>query len=88
MYYYLPKILGVFLISSIMILGINYFLTNNDIPKLVEFLDVSATTNSSNSTSLTNIQQSTINHNTSSNSSNLNTDVIKTLSEEDKPLLC
>ena len=88
MYYYLPKILGVFLISSIMILGINYFLVNNDNPKLVEFVHASATTNPSNSTSLTNIQQSTINNNTSSNSSNVNTDAIKTLSEEDKPLLC
>ena len=88
MYCCLRKILGVFLFSIIMIVGISHFLVNNETPKLFEFLNAFATSNSSNSTPLTNINQSTINNNPYSNSTNANTDVIKTLTEEDKPLLC
>ncbi len=88
MYCCLRKILGVFLFSIIMIVGISHFLVNNETPKLFEFLNAFATSNSSNSTPLTNINQSTINNNLYSNSTNVNTDVIRTLTEEDKPLLC
>ncbi len=88
MYCCLRKILGVFLFSIIMIVGISHFLVNNETPKLFEFVNASATSNSSNSTPLTNINQSTINNNPYSNSTNVNTDVIRTLTEEDKPLLC
>ena len=88
MYCCLRKILGVFLFSIIMIIGINHFLVNNENPELFEFVNASATSNSFNSTALTNINQSTINNNPYSNSTNANTDVIKTLTEEDKPLLC
>ena len=88
MYCCLRKILGVFLFSIIMIIGINHFLVNNENPELFEFVNASATSNSFNSTALTNNNQSTINNNPYSNSTNANTDVIKTLTEEDKPLLC
>lgn len=88
MYCCLRKILGVFLFSIIMIVGISHFLVNNETPKLFEFLNAFATSNSSNSTPLTIINQSTINNNSYSNSTNVNTDVIRTLTEEDKPLLC
>ncbi len=88
MYCCLRKILGVFLFSIIMIIGVNHFLVNNENPELFEFVNVSAISNSFNSTALTNINQSTINNNPYSNSTNANTDVIKTLTEEDKPLLC
>jgi len=71
-----------------MIIGISHFLVNNETPKLLEFVNASATSDSSNSTPLANIKQSTINNNSYSNSTNVNTDVIKTLTEEDKPLLC
>ena len=88
MYCCLRKILGVFLFSIIMIIGVNHFLVNNENPELFEFVNASAISNSFNSTALTNINQSTINNNPYSNSTNANTDVIKTLTEEDKPLLC
>ena len=88
MYYCLRKILGVLLISVIMIIGINHFFVNNETPKLFEFVNASEPSNSSNSTPLTNVRPSTIIDNTYSNSTNVNTDVIKTLTEEDKPLLC
>jgi virginiamycin B lyase len=82
------KILGVFLISIMMVVGISHFLVNNETPKLFEFVNASTTLNSSNSIPLTNISQSTVNDITYSNSTTANTDVIKTLTEEDKPLLC
>ena len=88
MYYCLRKILGVLLISVIMIIGINHFFVNNETPKLFEFVNASEPSNSSNSTPLTNVRPSTIIDNTYSSSTNVNTDVIKTLTEEDKPLLC
>lgn len=88
MYCCLRKILGVFLFSIIMIIGISHFLVNNENPKLFEFVNAYATSNSSNSNPLTNINQSAINNNPYSNSTNVNTDVIKTLTEKDKPLLC
>ena len=88
MYCCLRKILGVFLFSIIMIIGISHFLVNNENPKLFEFVNAYATSNSSNSNPLTNINQSAISNNPYSNSTNVNTDVIKTLTEKDKPLLC
>ena len=88
MYYCLRKILGVFLFSIIMIIGISHFLVNNENSKLFEFVNAYATSNSSNSNPLTNINQSAISNNPYSNSTNVNTDVIKTLTEKDKPLLC
>ena len=88
MYYCLRKILGVFLFSIIMIIGISHFLVDNENPKLFEFVNAYATSNSSNSNPLTNINQSAISNNPYSNSTNVNTDVIKTLTEKDKPLLC
>ncbi len=71
-----------------MIIGINHFFVNNETPKLFEFVNASEPSNSSNSTPLTNVSPSTIIDNTYSTSTNVNTDVIKTLTEEDKPLLC
>ena len=88
MYCCLCKILGVFLISIIMIVGTSHFLVNNENLKLFEFINASATANSSNSIPLTNNSQTIINDSTYYNSTNVNTDVIKTLTEEDKPLLC
>ena len=88
MYCYLRKILGVFLFSIIMIIGISHFLVNNENSKLFEFVNAYATSNSSNSNPLININQSAIKNNPYSNSTNINTDVIKTLTEKDKPLLC
>lgn len=82
------KILGVFLISIMIVVGISHFFVNNETPKLFEFVNASTTLNSSNSIPLTNISQSTVNGITYSNSTTANTDVIKTLTEEDKPLLC
>ena len=88
MYCCLRKILGVFLFSIIMIIGISHFLVNNENSKLFEFVNAYATSNSSNSNPLTNINQSAISNNPYSNSTNVNTNVIKTLTEKDKPLLC
>jgi virginiamycin B lyase len=71
-----------------MIVGTSHFLVNNENLKLFEFINASATANSSNSIPLTNNSQTIINDSTYYNSTNVNTDVIKTLTEEDKPLLC